>query len=158
MITLEDEDAQKPLFSRVSSRGWENRTPTKGFGDPYHTIWPIPYKVYFIYSQNYIHVDISLKINFLRCRLNFVLQRVTSQLRCSVSFASQMFSLYQECSSTSKLAPNPSCSILPLPRLVGQALTRLVTVSSMHYCTSTSALSTSSSSRGFTSFEWDISS
>ena len=76
---------------------------------------------------------------------------VTSQLRCSVSFASQMFSLYQECFSTSKLAPNPSCSILPLPRLVGQALTRLVTVSSMHCCTSTSALSTSSSSRGFTS-------
>ena len=25
------------------SRGWENRTPAKGFGDPYHTIWPIPY-------------------------------------------------------------------------------------------------------------------
>ena len=83
---------------------------------------------------------------------------VTSQLRCSVSFASQMFSLYQECFSTSKLAPNPSCSILPLPRLVGQALTRLVTVSSMCCHTSTSALSTSSSSRGFTSFEWDISS
>ena len=35
--------------------------------------------------------------------------------------------------------------------IVGQALTLLVTVSSMHYCTSTSALSTSSSSRGFTS-------
>ena len=45
-----------------------------------------------------------------------------------------------------------------LPAILGQALTRLVTVSSMHYCTSTSALSTSSSSRGFTSFEWDISS
>ena len=42
--------------------------------------------------------------------------------------------------------------------IVGQALTLLVTVSSMHYCTSTPALSTSSSSRGFTSFEWDISS
>ena len=83
---------------------------------------------------------------------------VTSWLCHSVSFASQMFSLYQECFSTSKLAPNPSCSILPLPRLVGQALTRLVTVSSMCYHTSTSALSTSSSSRGFTSFEWDISS
>ena len=83
---------------------------------------------------------------------------VISRLCRSMSFASQMFSLYQECFSTSKLAPNPSCSILPLPRLVGQALTRLVTVSSMHYCTSTSALSTSSSSRGFTSFEWDISS
>ena len=39
----------------------------------------------------------------------------------------------------------------PLPRLFGQALTRLVTVSSMCYHTSTSALSTSSSSRGFTS-------
>ena len=45
-----------------------------------------------------------------------------------------------------------------LPAILGQALTRLVTVSSMHCCTSTSALSTSSSSRGFTSFEWDISS
>ena len=66
-----------------------------------------------MHLQNYIHVDISLRINFLRCRLSIVLQRVTSQLRCSVSFASQMFSLYQECFSTSKLAPNPSCSILP---------------------------------------------
>ena len=35
--------------------------------------------------------------------------------------------------------------------IVGQALTLLVTVSSVHYCTSTPALSTSSSSRGFTS-------
>ena len=33
---------------------------------------------------------------------------------------------------------------------VGQALDRLVAVSSMHYCTSTSALSTLSSSRGLT--------
>ena len=33
----------------------------------------------------------------------------------------------------------------------GQACDRLVTVSSIHYCTSTSALSTSSSSRGLTS-------
>ena len=30
-------------FRLLKSRGWENRTPTKGFGDPYHTIWPIPY-------------------------------------------------------------------------------------------------------------------
>ena len=37
-----------------------------------------------------------------------------------------------------------------LPAILGQALTRLVTVSSMHYCTSTSALSTLSSSRGLT--------
>ena len=104
MITFnhpgQNENAQKPVNTKLSSvfnsRGWENRTPTKGFGDPYHTIWPIPYKVYYTYFQNYIHVDISLRINFLRCRLSFVLQRVTSQLRCSVSFASQMsvFSRY----------------------------------------------------------------
>ena len=53
----------------------------------------------------------------------------------------------------------PDASILPslplmlfrfLPVCSGYALDRLVTVSSMHYCTSTSALSTSSSSRGLT--------
>ena len=36
----------------------------------------------------------------------------------------------------------------------GHALDRLVTASSMHCCTSTSALSTSSSSRGLTSFRY----
>ena len=51
-----------------------------------------------------------------------------------------------------------SVTSCPLPRLFGQALTRLVTVSSMCYHTSTPALSTSSSSRGFTPFGWDISS
>ena len=40
----------------------------------------------------------------------------------------------------------------------GQALTRLVAVSSTYHYASTSALSTSSSSRGFTSFEWETSS
>ena len=44
-----------------------------------------------------------------------------------------------------------SATSCPLPRLVGQALTRLVTVSCVCYHTSTSALSTSSSSREFTS-------
>ena len=39
---------------------------------------------------------------------------------------------------------------LTLSYLLGYALDRLVTVSSMHYCTSTSALSTLSSSRGLT--------
>ena len=42
-------------------------------------------------------------------------------------------------------------------RLSGQALDRLVTVSSMHCCTSTSALSTSSSSRGLISSQSGIS-
>ena len=41
---------------------------------------------------------------------------------------------------------------LTLSYLLGYALDRLVTVSSMHYCTSTSALSTLSSSRGLTTF------
>ena len=41
--------------------------------------------------------------------------------------------------------------IFPLLPSSGQALDRLVTVSSMHCCTSTPALSTSSSSRGLTS-------
>ena len=39
--------SQKPWKFKVSdssvNRGWENRTPAKGFGDPYHTTWPIPY-------------------------------------------------------------------------------------------------------------------
>ena len=66
--------------------------------------------------------------------------------------------LLRKCSSQLMLI-RPQASLLPydpylpcpLPRLVGQALTRLVTVSSMCCHTSTSALSTSSSSRGFTS-------
>ena len=40
---------------------------------------------------------------------------------------------------------------------LGYALDRLVTVSSMHYCTSTSALSTLSSPRGLTSLRYGIS-
>ena len=115
-------------FWLVRSRGWENRTPTKGFGDPYHTIWPIPYKVYFIYSQNYIHVNISLRF-ITSCVAEWMIYS-TGSLRdyvttenhppdnflytnVSVSFASQMSSLYHECSFTSKLAPSHSCYILP---------------------------------------------
>ncbi len=47
-------------------------------------------------------------------------------------------------------------TLASLPRFPDLALDRLVTVSSMHCCTSTSALSTSSSSRGLTSFEWEF--
>ena len=44
------------LFSALNSRGWENRTPTKGFGDPYHTIWPIPYiQLCFHHCCNYTY-------------------------------------------------------------------------------------------------------
>ena len=52
---------------------------------------------------------------------------------------------------TMRFARSPrSFAAWPLSQLFGQALDRLVTVSSVHYCTSTSALSTSSSSRGLT--------
>ena len=49
----------------------------------------------------------------------------------------------------SKLHTRNIFFILPIT-LLGHALDRLVSVSSMHYCTSTSDLSTSSSSRGLT--------
>ena len=52
----------------------------------------------------------------------------------------------------------PTLPFLPRFHTFGQDLDRLVAVSSIHCCTSTPALSTSSSSRGLTSFEWDISS
>ena len=54
--------------------------------------------------------------------------------------------------------PMTLCKVLSLSSLFGQALDLLVTVSSTRYRASTSALSTLSSSRGLTSFEWDISS
>ena len=99
-------------------------------------------------------IYLFLRARSLRCIACFfrLLQRGSSHdsvVRCH---------LLRKCSSQLMLI-RPQASLLPydpylpcpLPRLVGQALTRLVTVSSMCYHTSTSALSTSSSSRGFTS-------
>ena len=124
-----------------------------------------------LYLKNYIHallmvnrfvesiltcvpICLFLRARSLRCiACSFrLLQRWSSHdsvVRCH---------LLRKCSSQLMLI-RPQASLLPydpylpcpLPRLVGQALTRLVTVSSMCYHTSTSALSTSSSSRGFTS-------
>ena len=155
--------SQKALISLtfwlVRSRGWENRTPTKGFGDPYHTIWPIPYK-YILYTLKTTYM-LTFPWESTSCvaKINWCTPR--GSLRNSVA----QCHLLRKCSvctmnvppqaSLLRLIPVTSC---PLSQRFGQALTRLVTVSSMHYCTSTSALSTSSSSRGFTSFEWDISS
>ena len=94
------------------SRGWENRTPAKSFGDSCHTIWPIPY------------------IKF-----------------CS-GCKETPFQMYP-CTfkTTYKSTFHPAF----LSTFFGYALDLLVTVSSMCCHTSTSALSTSSSSRGFTS-------
>ena len=81
-----------------------------------------------------------------------LLQRGSSHdsvVRCHLlrKYSSQLMLIRPQAS----LLPYDPYLPCPLPRLVGQALTRLVTVSSMCYHTSTSALSTSSSSRGFTS-------
>ena len=45
-------------FWAQKNRGWENRTPTKGFGDPCHAIWPIPYlkRAYYLYHITGIFV------------------------------------------------------------------------------------------------------
>ena len=50
---------------------------------------------------------------------------------------------------SSYLCVSLAAALQPSFSFLGQALTLLVTVSSVHYCTSTPALSTSSSSRGF---------
>ena len=105
-------------------------------------------------SLTCVPIYLFLRARSLRCiACSFrLLQRWSSHdsvVRCH---------LLRKCSSQLMLI-RPQASLLPydpylpcpLPRLVGQALTRLVTVSSMCYHTSTSALSTSSSSRGFTS-------
>ena len=62
--------SQKPWKFKVPdlpvNRGWENRTPTKGFGDPYHTIWPIPCIKYIIrYTLKTAHIisQIPSKVN-----------------------------------------------------------------------------------------------
>ena len=105
-------------------------------------------------SLTCVPIYLFLRARSLRCIACFfrLLQQGSSHdsvVRCH---------LLRKCSSQLILI-RPQASLLPydpylpcpLPRLVGQALTRLVTVSSMCYHTSTSALSTSSSSRGFTS-------
>ena len=54
--------------------------------------------------------------------------------------------------SVPALASSVPCSFLPVPSFQDQALDRLVSPSSIHYCTSTDDLSTLSSSRGLTCF------
>ena len=130
-------------ISAVSSRGWENRTPAKSFGDFCHTIWPIP----FIYLQNCIHAT-SLFYHFFAA--------ISTTFLAFSAFVSEVQS---RLARLNDLHTNLRLRLrLAFAKCSGQTLDRLVTVSSMHYCTSTPALSTSSSSRGLTSFEWDISS
>ena len=140
---------KKPPITRRFNRGWENRTPAKSFGDFCHTIWPIPS----IYLQNCTYVT-----SLLPSALSTV-----SLIRGHSKPSAFSCLLLRKCLSQFPQAPGckhptPSLIVPAALKLFGQTLDRLVTVSSIHYCTSTSALSTSSSSRGLTSFEWDISS
>ena len=105
------------------------------------------------YLQNHIHVDICNQIMTMRSLEIGHLMTSSFGVICS-----QMFNPVCKQPSVSKLTPFCFHSVLTAFSLVGQALTLLVAVSSMCYHTSTSALSTSSSSRGFTPFGWDISS
>ena len=77
-----------------------------------------------MHLQNYIHVDISLRINFLRCRLSIVLQRghLATSLLSVICFAnvqsvsgmllhkqacSESFLLHPAASSASWSSPHP---------------------------------------------------
>ena len=131
------------LASRFNNRGWENRTPAKSFGDFCHTIWPIP----FIYLQNCIHATSLFYCFFVAISTTFL------------AFSAFVSEVQSRCARLNDLHTNLRLRLrLAFAKCSGQTLDRLVTVSSMHYCTSTPALSTSSSSRGLTSFEWEISS
>ena len=105
------------------------------------------------YLQNHIHVDICNQIMTMRSLEIGHLMTSSFGVICS-----QMSSPFCKQPSVNKLTPFCFHPVLTAFSLVGQALTLLVAVSSMCYHTSTSALSTSSSSRGFTPFGWDISS
>ena len=140
---LTKQKSQKALISLtfwlVRSRGWENRTPTKGFGDPYHTIWPIPYKVYFIYSQNYIHVDISLRINFLRADWvlyssdsHFVTLSLSVICFANVQSVSGMLLHKQACSESFLLHPAASSASWSSPHPISNS--QLHVLPHFHLC------------------------
>ena len=115
----------------------------------YHLTNPLHHHIfkttYMLTKQSIILTMLSLEIGHL----------MTSSFGV---ICSQMFNPVWKQPSVSKLTPFCFHSVLTAFSLVGQALTLLVAVSSMRYRTSTPALSTSSSSRGFTPFGWDISS
>ena len=115
----------------------------------YHLTNPLHYRIfkttYMLTKQSIILTMLSLEIGHL----------MTSSFGV---ICSQMSSPFCKHHSVNKLTPFCFHPVLTAFSLVGQALTLLVAVSSMCYHTSTSALSTSSSSRGFTPFGWDISS
>ena len=151
------------------NRGWENRTPAKSFGDSCHTIWPIPFILLFLFLFSFLVDDPPATLGntlFIPYRHSFV-----NRLSVSLLYKRKWLHRHSLFSVPSKLHTFKSFLEIRLPVLeflflllsplspaLGQALDRLVAVSSIRYRTSTSVLSTSSSSRGLTAFAWDISS
>ena len=108
--------------------------------------------IYMIYT-----FKTSYRISVFPSPFNFSLLFIRKFDSLNSTFALQL-ALIKFLRTTISLSSNFVCDSFSLS-VLGQALKRLVTVSSMCYHTSTSALSTSYSSRVFTSLiEWDISS
>ena len=129
--------------------------------DRLHIWCPDKYHRYSSFGISYeIKKTVSNRLQFSTPRVGFEPTTLRLTAACSTDWAMEdhslsLFSLHvpSKLHTRNILLPTALRSTVP-----GQTLDRLVTVSSIHYCTSTSALSTSSSSRGLTSFEWDISS
>ena len=83
-------------------------------------------------------------------RLELSTSAVTGRRSNQLSHRALFKGISCTCKTTYKFKSLLHPFFLTLSYLLGYALDRLVTVSSMHYCTSTSALSTLSSSRGLT--------
>ena len=111
----------------------------------------------FMYLQNHIQSFISPSISFLSYHFKLTFRGNHSRTSFSHSLIVHLVTnghafLQDPLRMQASFPSLPLMLFRFLPVCSGYALDRLVTVSSMHYCTSTSALSTSSSSRGLTTF------
>ena len=125
----------------------------------------------FVLSSGYLNASIHIRLPSLMhdsLYLQNIIQKVNSLIKpsnpvtsiplrfISVSICKQMDTRLWIHALADTSACHSFTALWPLSSFSGQALDLLVLLSSMHYCTSTRSLSTSSSSRGLTSFEWDI--
>ena len=103
--------------------------------------------------MNYLTISkymvlVNKYMSFLTISYFYITKKLQTSFLKSVAYLF-LFSIFSYIPSKSHTAKSlPSCSSFSY--LLGYALDRLVTVSSVHYCTSTSVLSTLSSSRGLT--------
>ena len=79
---------KKPLFSKVSSRGWENRTPTKGLETPIIPLTNPLQSILYILSK--LHNMLTFPWELTSCVADWVLYSagVTSWLRLSAFWSS----------------------------------------------------------------------